>query len=98
MSLLQNTGLQIKPFRVLWYTTACNRLIQKWGSFRPKLQLAWFSAGMWMAILLMPVATALLIRSIIITIKQSVQEDNALTSNVATLQPVVSFNQVYVFL
>lgn len=89
LSLLKNTGLQIKPFRIHWYTTAFNRLIQKWGSFRPKLQLAWFSAGTWMTVLLMPVATALLIRSIVITIKQSVQEDNSLTSNVATLQPVV---------
>ncbi|XP_054270800.1 membrane-bound transcription factor site-2 protease-like isoform X2 [Macrosteles quadrilineatus] len=89
LRLLNNTGLQVKPFRLHWYTTVFNRLIQKWGSTRPKLLLAWFSAGTWIAIVLMPIAVILLTRSIYILLKDLVQEEKSEFTSIATLQPLV---------
>ncbi|XP_046669895.1 membrane-bound transcription factor site-2 protease [Homalodisca vitripennis] len=89
LSLLRNTGLQIQPFRLNWYTTAFNRLIQKWGSVRPKVLLAWFSAGSWVAIFLMPIAVVLLIRSIVLVLKDLIHEEKSVFTNIGTLQPLV---------
>uniref|UniRef100_A0A1B6E0Q3 Membrane-bound transcription factor site-2 protease n=1 Tax=Clastoptera arizonana TaxID=38151 RepID=A0A1B6E0Q3_9HEMI len=87
---LKNTGLQIKFLRIHWFTTVFNRLIQKWGSFRPKLQLAWFNAGAWMAIGLMPLALALLIHSIYVNLRHTVKNDIVTVSlDSTTLQPMV---------
>lgn len=90
LSLLKNTGVEIKPFRIHWYTAAFNRIIQKWGSTRPKLLLAWFSAGTWVAMILMPLAIFLLVRSTYIFVKDLLVEEKSGLANVGTLQPMVN--------
>ncbi|XP_073982362.1 membrane-bound transcription factor site-2 protease [Rhodnius prolixus] len=82
---LSNTGLQILPLRINWYTTVFNRQIQKWGTKRPKLQMAWFSAGTWVSIAIMPFAIYLVIHTIVVSMKNSLQEERG----VLLVEPLV---------
>ncbi|KAL1131670.1 hypothetical protein AAG570_011283 [Ranatra chinensis] len=85
---LKNTGLQIQPLRLTWFTLAFNRQIQKWGTIRPRLHLAWFTAGVWVSVFLMPVALILIIHTMIITIKDSFQEEKTV-SRIVAVEPMV---------
>ncbi|XP_053687402.1 membrane-bound transcription factor site-2 protease [Sabethes cyaneus] len=58
---LRKTGLSVKLFRLQWHTTALNRSIVKWSTAYPKLLDLNFSLGVYVSILLMPVASCLLI-------------------------------------
>lgn len=60
-AFLRGTGLSIKLFRLQWHTTALNRSIVKWSTAYPKLLSLSFSLGVYVSILLMPVASCLLI-------------------------------------
>lgn len=85
---LTNTGLDIQPFKISWFTSAFNRVIQKWGAVRPRLQLAWFSAGVWVTLFLMPLAVILVVHSTFMAIKQYIFEDKIHTT--LLVEPVVS--------
>ncbi|KAK7789542.1 hypothetical protein R5R35_010321 [Gryllus longicercus] len=60
---LQNTGLQIEAFKIRWFTTAFNRIIQKWGTWHPKLLQCWFTVGSWFSLGLLPLATYVIIKA-----------------------------------
>lgn len=87
-NLLKSIGLEVKPFRLHWYTTWFNRIIQKWGSTRPKLLLAWFSTGSLVAITLVPLAVGLLVRSMYLNLRELINEEYSLTT-IGTFQPMV---------
>ncbi|XP_039289082.1 membrane-bound transcription factor site-2 protease-like [Nilaparvata lugens] len=89
LHLLKNTGLVIQPFRLVWFTTAFNRLIQKWGSVRPRLLTAWFTVGTWTAMALLPYAVWLLLHSVFQLTKQAIRDDGSPSSDSVILQPVV---------
>lgn len=89
-NLLKSIGLEVKPFRLHWYTTWFNRIIQKWGSTRPKLLLAWFSTGSLVAITLVPLAVGLLFRSMYLNLRELINEEYTLTT-IGTFQPMVIF-------
>lgn len=85
---LNNSGLQVKPFRVTWFTSAFNRQIQKWGTFKPRIQMAWFSAGTWVAVLIMPVSVILIVHTIISAMKSSLQDDKSFQQNLI-VEPLI---------
>ncbi|XP_058463270.1 membrane-bound transcription factor site-2 protease [Malaya genurostris] len=62
-AFLKNTGLSVKFFRIQWHTTALNRSIVKWSTAYPKLLDLNFSLGVYMSLLLMPLASCLIIIS-----------------------------------
>lgn len=53
-AFLNGTGLTIKPFRILWYTTALNRICIKWAHYYPKLFTLSFDVGVFASICLLP--------------------------------------------
>jgi hypothetical protein len=86
---LTNTGFEIRPLRVSLFTTAFNRQIQKWGTLRPRLQLAWFTAGTWVSIILMPLSVFLIFHTMVITLRNYFQDGKA-TSSIVVVEPMVS--------
>ncbi|XP_046986424.1 membrane-bound transcription factor site-2 protease isoform X1 [Schistocerca americana] len=60
---LQNVGLNIEPFKIKWFTTAFNRIFQKWGTWHPKLLRCWFTVGSWVSLALVPLATYITIKT-----------------------------------
>jgi len=62
-AFLKGTGLTVNLFRIQWYTTAFNRLLVKWGTNHPRLLYYSFNFGVYVTILLLPVAVVLLIVS-----------------------------------
>uniref|UniRef100_A0A0A9XDY4 Membrane-bound transcription factor site-2 protease n=1 Tax=Lygus hesperus TaxID=30085 RepID=A0A0A9XDY4_LYGHE len=71
---LNSTGVQVTPFRIQWFTSAFNRQIQKWGTKRPKLLTAWFTAGTWVTIATMPLAVFLVLHTIFTALRSSVHD------------------------
>ncbi|XP_014240010.1 membrane-bound transcription factor site-2 protease [Cimex lectularius] len=82
---LSKTGIQILPFRINWFTTAFNRQIQKWSSKRPKLQTAWFTAGTWVSICIMPMAFLLIMYTTYVTMRSSYYVER----NMLIVEPLV---------
>nr|CAD7454868.1 unnamed protein product [Timema tahoe] len=60
---LQNMGLKVEAFRLVWFTTTFNRFIQKWGTWRPRLLQCWFTVGSWFSLGLIPLAVYLVIKA-----------------------------------
>ncbi|XP_075226443.1 membrane-bound transcription factor site-2 protease [Lycorma delicatula] len=87
--LMKKTGLEIQPFRIIWFTTAFNRLLQKWGSVRKKLQLAWFTTGTWFAVVLLPFALWLILHSLFQVLKQIIREEKDKSVGGVLLEPMV---------
>ncbi|EZA49658.1 Membrane-bound transcription factor site-2 protease [Ooceraea biroi] len=59
---LENTGLEIRLFRLTWFTTAFNRKIIKWGMSRSRFWTAWFNAGVIITIVLLPIVIIILLK------------------------------------
>ncbi|CAH0384965.1 unnamed protein product [Bemisia tabaci] len=90
--LMKKSGITIGLMNIQWFTTAFNRLIQKWGTVRPKCLATWYCIGSVVSIALMPVATILIIVRIGYSIKDFFQEDsNGEKSHFAgiTFEPVI---------
>ncbi|XP_055595008.1 membrane-bound transcription factor site-2 protease [Uranotaenia lowii] len=62
-AFLRGTGLTVKFLRIQWHTTALNRSIVKWSTAYPKLLDLNFSLGVYLSILLMPLASCLIVLS-----------------------------------
>lgn len=62
-AFLKGTGLSVKFLRLQWHTTALNRSIVKWSTAYPKLLELNFSLGVYLSILLMPLASLLIVVS-----------------------------------
>lgn len=62
-AFLKGTGLSIKLLRLQWHTTALNRSMVKWSTAYPKLLDLNFSLGVYVSILLMPLASCLIVAS-----------------------------------
>ncbi|KAG8038499.1 hypothetical protein G9C98_006195 [Cotesia typhae] len=59
---MENTGLEIKPFRVVWFTSFFNRKIIKWSIEKTNLLSLWFNLGVIVSIILLPIALGVLIK------------------------------------
>ncbi|XP_039437742.1 membrane-bound transcription factor site-2 protease-like [Culex pipiens pallens] len=62
-AFLRGTGLTVKFLRLQWHTTALNRSIVKWSTAYPKLLDLSFGLGVYISIILMPLASFLIIAS-----------------------------------
>ncbi|XP_063985933.1 membrane-bound transcription factor site-2 protease [Diachasmimorpha longicaudata] len=63
---LENTGLEVKTFSIKWFTGALNRPLVKWGTSRSKFWMLWFNLGVVVTIVLLPVASFILIKMIVV--------------------------------
>jgi len=54
--------LEIRLFRLTWFTTAFNRKIIKWALNRSRFWTAWFNAGVIITIMLLPIAIIVLLK------------------------------------
>lgn len=86
---LTNTGIQINPLRITWFTSFFNRQIQKWGAVRPRIQTAWFSAGMWVSVFIMPISVFLVIHTIFSMMKSSLQDEKGFQQTLLVVEPLV---------
>ncbi|KAL1505183.1 hypothetical protein ABEB36_004804 [Hypothenemus hampei] len=50
MQLLDNLGLNVGYFTIKWKTKAFNRLLIKWGNYRPQFWQFWFDIGTYISI------------------------------------------------
>jgi S2P endopeptidase len=83
--LLQNLGIEVSFLRLQWHTTALNRVFQQWSNWKPQLQAVWFSVGVIVSLMLMPVAAFLVLTGLF----GSVSEENKESSTGFKLEPVV---------
>ncbi|XP_069496777.1 membrane-bound transcription factor site-2 protease isoform X2 [Ambystoma mexicanum] len=67
-------GLSICPFHIRWQTTLFNRLLYKWGRWKPQLLYLWFNLGMVFGILAMFGSMILLGKTLMQTLKQMMTE------------------------
>ncbi|GJQ74838.1 S2P [Trypoxylus dichotomus] len=70
IQFLKGTGLEIKFLHIKWKTTALNRTFLRWGSGHSSFFSVWFQWGTYVAILLLPIATILLIVTIFQTLSR----------------------------
>ncbi|XP_026669533.1 membrane-bound transcription factor site-2 protease-like, partial [Ceratina calcarata] len=94
---LKNTGLEVKAFRIKWFTTAFNRKIIKWGMDRSKFWTAWFNAGVVVSVILLPLATIAVLRMTFNIWTSGPSFDNA--NSEPLLEPMIpgidmSFNEI----
>ncbi|CAB3381324.1 Hypothetical predicted protein [Cloeon dipterum] len=61
---MQGTGLEVSFLRLQWHTTALNRVFQQMSNWRPQMLAVWFSVGVIVSLLLMPVAAFLVLRGL----------------------------------
>ncbi|XP_057341011.1 membrane-bound transcription factor site-2 protease isoform X1 [Microplitis mediator] len=59
---MENTGLEIKPLRIIWFTSFFNRNILKWSMDKTKLLSLWFNLGVIVSIILLPIAFGFIIK------------------------------------
>ncbi|XP_030058114.1 membrane-bound transcription factor site-2 protease [Microcaecilia unicolor] len=85
---LASHGLSIFPFHVRWQTCLFNRLLYKWGRWKPKLLYLWFSLGMVFGIIAMFGSVILLGKTLLQTFSQMMTETPA-AQNDRMLQVVV---------
>lgn len=81
-AFLQGTGLTIKPFRILWYTTALNRITIKWAHTYPRCFNLSFDLGVVASLLLLPIILLWQIMPFIVDIFKS----NEVSPNTASRQ------------
>jgi ABC-type phosphate transport system permease subunit len=78
-------GIEVSFLRLQWHTTALNRVFQQWSKWKPQLQAAWFSVGVIVSLMLMPMAAFLMLRGLL----GSVSEEYNEKSTGFKLEPVV---------
>ncbi|XP_066994177.2 membrane-bound transcription factor site-2 protease isoform X2 [Anabrus simplex] len=88
-TLFKNTGFQIEVLRVRWFTTAFNRLVQKWGTWHPKLLQCWFTMGSWFSLGLLPLATYLIIKASIDIWQTDSDGNGSKQTQAPVLEPMV---------
>ncbi|XP_029459257.1 LOW QUALITY PROTEIN: membrane-bound transcription factor site-2 protease [Rhinatrema bivittatum] len=81
-------GLSISPFHVRWQTCVFNRLLYKWGRWKPRFLYLWFSLGMVFGIIAMFGSVILLGKTLLQTLAQMMTESPAAQSD-RMLQVVV---------
>ncbi|XP_055630918.1 membrane-bound transcription factor site-2 protease [Toxorhynchites rutilus septentrionalis] len=89
-AFLKSTGLSVKFLRLQWHTTALNRSIVKWSTAYPKLLDLNFSLGVYLSLVLMPLATCLIVVSAFHTkgTGRGAPEGATATSGTDSKQPV----------
>ncbi|KAG8225566.1 hypothetical protein J437_LFUL002083 [Ladona fulva] len=63
LCFLENTGLKIGLFKIHWYTTVFNNYFHKSVRWKPKFWRRWFSLGVWVTALSLPLAMFLVVRT-----------------------------------
>ncbi|KAJ1117384.1 hypothetical protein NDU88_005584 [Pleurodeles waltl] len=71
---LVSHGLSISPFHVRWQTTIFNRLLYKWGRWKPRFLYIWFTLGMVFGIIAMFGSIILLGKTLMQTLTQMMTE------------------------
>ncbi|KAF5270143.1 hypothetical protein FQR65_LT17889 [Abscondita terminalis] len=61
IKLLHGTGFKIKLFHLQWNTTALNRILVRWGSSHLRFFNVWFTLGLYVTLLLLPISICLIL-------------------------------------
>ncbi|CAO1305039.1 unnamed protein product [Diamesa serratosioi] len=64
LDLLKNTGITIGFFRITWHTQSFNRTVVKWSTKLPYLYRSSFKLGVYISLLLFPIAMTFVVLSI----------------------------------
>lgn len=85
---MENTGLEIKPLRIIWFTSFFNRNILKWSMDKTKLLSLWFNLGVIVSIILLPIAFGFIIKMTISNFLNKSAEGGPVDAN-WQLEPMV---------
>lgn len=80
---MDGTGFKIKPLQIDWTTKAFNRLLIRFGNKHPWFWEVWFTLGLYVSLVLLPISTYYLFTSFFQNFSSSV------SSNVITIEPIV---------
>nr|XP_022905256.1 membrane-bound transcription factor site-2 protease [Onthophagus taurus] len=80
IQFLKNTGFEIKFLQIKWETTAFNRLLLRWGSSHSSFLSTWFSIGLNVTLIFLPISCVLLLVSLYQMF--FVQNENPLESSI----------------
>lgn len=85
---LKKTGLNIGLIKIKWFTTAFNSTLLHLSTFQSKFLLKWFSLGVFVTLLLIPLSIVLLIMSIADVLRSEKMNSEEQTM---ILEPMVCF-------
>lgn len=77
LEFLQNSGISIRFFRIMFYTTKINRTIQRWSTKLPWFYRQSFRLGCYVTLVLFPVAVGFVIASLFNGIGETESENVA---------------------